>query len=54
VAKRPQGRVAGKIPPVTGRAAGRIGIPDDVANAALASDEANYITGTNLPGAGGC
>lgn len=33
----------------------RIGMPDDVANAVLylASDEANYITGTTLPVAGG-
>lgn len=33
----------------------RIGVPEDVANAVLylASDEANYITGTTLPVAGG-
>ena len=33
----------------------RIGVPDDIANAVLylASDEANYITGTTLPVAGG-
>jgi NAD(P)-dependent dehydrogenase (short-subunit alcohol dehydrogenase family) len=34
----------------------RIGVPEDIANAALylASDEANYITGTTLAVAGGC
>ena len=33
----------------------RIGVPEDIANAVLylASDEANYITGTTLPVAGG-
>jgi 3-oxoacyl-[acyl-carrier protein] reductase len=33
----------------------RIGLPEDIANAVLylASDEANYITGTTLPVAGG-